>query len=90
MRDFRDGVPGQGDVEFRRWIEENQDSYFVNLLASNRGMLHRGRCHHMKFGPHDETNLVRRLKWTSDTRGELEMRARRESVELLRCRDCDL
>ena len=78
MRDFENDRLGSGDCEFRRWLTENPSAYFVNVLSQHRVKLHRGRCPHMKFGPNDPTNLVKRAKWTSGDRRELEARAQRE------------
>lgn len=75
MCDFLDGMPGPGDPDFNRWLIERAKAYFVNILDSRRGMLHRGSCLHIVFGPDDTTNLVRPLKWTSENRRELEARA---------------
>ena len=90
VRDFANDTAGTGDAEFRRWLTENPDAYFVNVTGPERGMLHRGRCPHMKFGPDDPMSLVTRPKWTSEDRRGLEARAQTEGLVLEKCRDCDV
>lgn len=90
MRDFSIDSAEDGDAQFRRWLTENPDGYFVNVIGATGGMLHRGRCPHMKSGPDDPTNLVTHTKWTSRDQRELVARAEHEGRRLQRCRDCDL
>jgi hypothetical protein len=90
MREFSDGKLGAGDSEFRKWLEDNPDHFFINLRGPRKGMLHRGHCPHMIFGPDDTTNLVRNPKWASPNRRELEERAKREFMAFTMCQDCRL
>lgn len=89
MRDFGDGLAHGASEEFERWMADNPNGYYVNLLSARRGLLHRGGCSHMRFAP-GQANLVAHPKWTSMERGELERRASRENVELALCSDCDV
>jgi hypothetical protein len=70
-------------AEFRRWIEEHPDGYFVNITGPKTGRLHRGDCPHMVF--REPVDLVSRKKWVSEDRTELEQHAREQKIELTPC-----
>lgn len=86
IREFSKKHAGSGDAEFRQWLAENPDGFFVNLTSGRTGLLHRGDCPHMKYPPDDLSNLVTRRKWVADSRRELEDHAREKGIELS---DCD-
>lgn len=88
MRDFRDGALGAGSAEFRAWLDTHAGGFFVNVTGRRQGRLHRGNCGHMTSRPGESVNLVKRPKWTADTRRELEERARAEGIALRPCPDC--
>ena len=90
MREFGGGLTGAGDAEFRSWLRDDTEEYFINFRNDGNVMLHRRRCPHMVFGPGDTSNLVAARKWTSPDRRELEDRARREDLVLEYCYHCDL
>lgn len=87
MRDFSEDLAGSGTAEFEAWMIENPHGYYVNLTSARRGLLHRGGCWHMSYGP-GEANLVSHRKWTSAERRELEERALREQVKITLCKSC--
>jgi hypothetical protein len=86
MMEFRRNTPGRLSADFQRWIEGHPDGYFVNLIAKDRGRLHRADCWHMSFNV--PVDLVTRPKWADEDRRALERRAREEGVTLVNCTDC--
>ena len=86
MIEFRRDIPGRGSADFQQWIERHPDGYFVNLIAKNRGRLHRADCPHNVFNV--PVDLVTRAKWADEDRRALERRAREEGVTLVNCPDC--
>ena len=86
LREFSKDRAGSRNAEFRQWLAENPDGFFVNLTRARTGRLHRGDCPHMKFRPNDPFDLVIRPKWAADKRRELEEHARAAGIQLS---DCD-
>jgi hypothetical protein len=85
IRVFGTNVPGSGNAEFRQWLADNPDGFFVSLKNKRSGTLHRGNCPHMIFRPGESFDLVKRPKWASSTRRDIKDRAEAEGVSLAPC-----
>jgi hypothetical protein len=73
--------------EFVKWIEANQDGFFINRKSQKAMMLHSSRCGHLK--PYDWANQTTNLKACSLDRKKLEHWAEIEGAQGLDvCKDC--
>jgi hypothetical protein len=88
MKIYKSGLSNTADIEFRQWLKNNQDGFYIQCTTSSRFKLHRATCKHLGFDNVD-VDLTQKQKVGSTKRAELEEWAFLNSDEELHtCNDC--
>ena len=73
---------------FWRWLQENPEGFFVNIVSPRSALIHRGSCWHMHFANPAQVNFLGTEKWCGAERAELERTAEARGIALRACTSC--